>query len=139
MKFNVKEELVKLKSYWKTPPEGRYMPFKEIAAVSVGGMGVRFVVTVVSYMILSTGNVLIGNTIGIPPMPLYLIYILSVLSGFPLTTLRAMIIDYAHNKKGKYRPYILFMSIPTAILGTGFVLMPYDKMTLFWKCFTRSS
>lgn len=136
MKINIKEGALKLKSYWKTPPEGRYMPFKEIAAVSVGGMGVRFILTVVSYMILCTGNVLIGNTIGIPPMPLYLIYILSVLSGFPLTTLRARIIDYAHNKKGKYRPYILIMSIPTAILGTGFVLMPYDKMTLFWKCFT---
>ena len=136
MKINVKDEINKLKLYWKQPPEGRYMPFKEIAAVSIGGMGVRFIVTVVSYMILCTGNVLIGNTIGIPPMPLYFIYILSVLSGFPLTTLRARIIDYAHNKKGKYRPYVLFMSIPTAILGSGFVLMPYDKMTMFWKCFT---
>lgn len=136
MKFDVKEKLSELKSYWKTPPEGRYMPFKEIAAVSVGGMGVRFTLTIVSFMILSTGNVLIGNTIGIPPMQLYFIYILSVLSGFPLTTLRARIIDYAHNKKGKYRPYILTMSIPTALLGIGFVCMPYTKMTLFWKCFT---
>ncbi|MCQ2485665.1 MAG: MFS transporter [Clostridia bacterium] len=128
--------LAKLKLYWKEPPEGRYMPFKEIAAVSVGGMGVRFIVTVVSYMILGVGNVLIGNTIGIPPMSLYFIYVISVLAGFPLTTLRARIIDYSHNKKGKYRPYILSMSIPTAILGIGFVFMPYTKMTLFWKCFT---
>ena len=136
MKIDLKDWLGKLKLYWKQPPEGRYMPFKEIAAVSVGGMGVRFVLTVVSYMILGVGNVLIGNTIGIPPMSLYLIYVISVLAGFPLTTLRARIIDYSHNKKGKYRPYILTMSIPTAILGIGFVLMPYDKMTLFWKCFT---
>lgn len=136
MKIDIKDGLKRLKLYWKQPPEGRYMSFKEIAAVSVGGMGVRFTLTVVSYMILGVGNVLIGNTIGIPPMWLYFIYILSVLSGFPLTTLRARIIDYSHNKKGKYRPYILSMSIPTAILGTGFVLMPYDKMSLFWKCFT---
>lgn len=136
MKLDVKDGLSKLKLYWKQPPKGRYMSFKEIAAVSVGGMGTRFIITLVGYMILSVGNVLIGNTIGIPPMWLYLIYVISVLSGFPLTTLRARIIDYSHNKKGKYRPYILTMSIPTAILGTGFVLMPYDKMTLFWKCFT---
>lgn len=136
MKIDVKDGLKKLKLYWKQPPEGRYMSFREIAAVSVGGMGTRFILTVVSYMILGVGNVLIGNTIGIPPMWLYLIYVISVLSGFPLTTLRARIIDYSHNKKGKYRPYILTMSIPTAVLGTGFVLMPYDKMTLFWKCFT---
>lgn len=136
MKIDVKDGFKKLKLYWKQPPEGRYMPFREIAAVSVGGIGTRFILTVVSYMILGVGNVLIGNTIGIPPMWLYLIYVISVLSGFPLTTLRARIIDYSHNKKGKYRPYILTMSIPTAVLGTGFVLMPYDKMTLFWKCFT---
>lgn len=134
MKFDVKEEAVKIKSYWKNPPEGRYMPFKEIAALSMGGMGVRFIVNIVSTMILSTGNVLIGNTIGIPPMPIYYIYVISVIAGFPLTALRARIIDYSHNAKGKYRPYILSMSIPTAILAIGFVYMPYDKMSLFWKC-----
>ncbi len=136
MKINIKQELQKLKTYWKNPPEGRYMPFKEIAALSFGGMGVRLLIDIVSTMILSTGNVLIGNTIGIPPIPLYFIYVLSVLSGFPLTVLRARIIDYSNNKKGKYRPYILTMAIPTAILATGFVFMPYDKMTMFWKCFT---
>lgn len=134
MKKDIKAEARKIVSYWKTPPEGRYMPFKEIGALSMGGMGVRFIVNIVSTMILSTGNVLIGNTIGIPPMPIYYIYVISVLAGFPLTALRARIIDYSHNKKGKYRPYILSMSIPTAVLATGFVYMPYDRMSLVLKC-----
>ncbi len=110
------------------------MPFKEIAAVSLGGMGVRFIIDTISRMILSVGNVLIGNTIGIPPIPLYVIYLLSVLSNFPLTTLRARIVDYSHNKKGKYRPFIMYMAIPTAVLGIGFVMMPYDKMSMIMKC-----
>ena len=110
------------------------MPLREIAAVSLGGLGVRFITNTVVTMIVSTGNVLIGNTIGIPPMPLYFMYLASVLVNIPLTTLRARIVDYSHLKKGKYRPFVFLTAIPTALLGIGFVLAPYDRMTLVGKC-----
>lgn len=132
--FNVKALLAKVKTYWRSPAEGRYMPIREIAAVSVGGLGVRFITNTVVTMIVSTGNVLIGNTIGIPPMPLYFMYLFSVFANIPLTTLRAKIVDYSHLKTGKYRPFVFFTAIPTALLGIGFVLAPYDRMTLFAKC-----
>lgn len=125
-----------LKLYWKTPPHGRYMPFKEIASLAVGGMGVKFICYAVQLMILSVGNTLIGNTIGIPPRELYVIYILSVIASFPLTGIRAKIIDNSGNKKGKFRPYIFTMAIPTVILAIGFTWMPYDKMSILWKCIT---
>ncbi|MCH5199240.1 MAG: MFS transporter [Oscillospiraceae bacterium] len=112
------------------------MPYKEIMGFSVGGIGVRLIVHCISQMVLSIGNVLIGNTIGIPPSTLYIIYIISVFSGIPLTALRASIIDNTRSLKGKYRPYLISMGIPTVLLGIGFVLMPYEGMSLFWKCFT---
>ena len=31
--------LTDTRKYWKTPPEGRYIPFKEIAAYAFGGIG----------------------------------------------------------------------------------------------------
>lgn len=126
----------KLKLYWNKPPHGRYMTFKEIASLSVGGMGVKFICYAVQMMILTVGNTLIGNTIGIPPQPLYLIYIISVIAGFPLTAIRAKMVDSAKNGKGRFRPYILTMAIPTVILAMGFTWMPYERMTTFWKCFT---
>ncbi len=119
---------------WKNPPKGRYMPYKEIAALSVGGIGVRFISYSIGNMILSVGNTLIGNTIGINPTALYAIYVLSLLSSFPLTGLRAKMIDNARSMKGKYRPYIITMGIPTVILGCLFIWMPYEQMTLFGKC-----
>ncbi len=125
-----------LKKYWNTPPQGRYMPFKEIASLSFGGIGVRFIVYCVSQMIITTSNTLIGNTIGIPPSALYIIYIISLLSGFPLTALRARMIDNTRSMKGKYRPYILTMGIPTVLLGMGFILAPYENMSMFGKCAT---
>lgn len=122
------------KQYWHVPPKGRYMPYKEIASLSIGGIGVKFIVYCVNQMILAVGNTLIGNTIGINPSALYIIYIISVLSGFPLTALRAKMIDNTRSMKGKYRPYILTMGIPTVILGIGFIWMPYEHMSLLVKC-----
>lgn len=110
------------------------MSYKEIASLSGGGIGVRFVVYCVSQMMLSTSNTLIGNTIGIDPTALYIIYIISLLSSFPLTALRARMIDNTRSMKGKYRPYIITMGIPTVILGAAFIWMPYEGMSLFMKC-----
>lgn len=132
----VSENAEKLKLYWSKPPHGRYMTFKEIASLAFGGMGVKFICYAVQMMLLSVGNTLIGNTIGIPPQPLYLIYILSIIASFPLTAVRARMVDSAKNSKGRFRPYIFTMAIPTVILAMGFTWMPYDNMTLFWKCFT---
>ncbi len=134
----MKEKVIKLftslKNNWKTAPQGRFISFKEIASLAVGGIGVKFVIYCVGQMILSVGNTLIGNTIGVPPGAIYIIYILSVLSGFPLTALRAKMIDNARSLKGKYRPYILTMGLPTVLLGIGFIWMPYENMSMVAKC-----
>ena len=134
IKEQLLEKLGNFRIYWKRPPLGRYMTYREIASLSFGGMGVKLIVYCVQNMILSVGNTLIGNTIGIAPKPLYAIYFISVIAGFPLTALRAQMIDSARNKKGKYRPYILSMCLPTVLLGLAFTWMPYDKMSLFVKC-----
>lgn len=123
-----REGIYKVKTYWKTPPLGKYMNFKEIASLSGGGIGVKFIITCVSAVLLSATNVFVGNTIGIEPMNMYFIYILAVIISFPLTMFRAYIIDNARNRKGKYRPYILTMGLPTVILSIGYFWMPYEKM-----------
>ncbi len=129
-----KSAIGNFRNHWKTPPKGRYMPFKEITSLAVGGIGVRFITYCYGQLMLSTGNTLIGNTIGIDPTALYIIYIISLLSGFPLTALRAKMIDNTRSMKGKYRPYIISMGIPTVILGCLFIWMPYENMSLFTKC-----
>ncbi|MBQ3537240.1 MAG: MFS transporter [Clostridia bacterium] len=125
----------KKKNVWNTPPKGRYMSVKEITSLSVGGIGVRLIAHCINQMIISTNNTLLGNTIGIDAGSLYVIYILGLLSSFPLTGLRANIIDNTRSMKGKYRPYIITMGIPTVIIGVFSVMLPYETMTLFEKCF----
>ena len=138
--MNIKDKAAEListaKKYWKTPPKGRYVTYKEIASLSGGGIGVRFVSHCFSQMTISVGNELIGNTIGINPTSLYMIYIISLITAFPLTALRARMIDNTRSMKGKYRPYLIVMGIPTVILGVAFIWMPYEVMSNFWKCAT---
>ena len=124
----VKDGFSYVKTYWKTPPLGNYMPIKEIAALAGGGMGIRFITQCVSSVLLSATNVFVGNTIGIEPMNLYYIYLIAVVISFPLTMLRAYIVDNTRNKKGKYRPYLISMGIPTVLLSIGYFWMPYEKM-----------
>lgn len=136
--MNLKEKLSSVmrnfKHHWNVPPQGRYMPYKEIMSLSVGGIGVKLVYYCINNMMLSVGNTLIGNTIGIEPKSIYIIYLLGILSSFPLTALRARMIDNTKSMKGKYRPYILSMGIPAVILGIGFIYMPYENLSSFWKC-----
>lgn len=125
---NIRKFISDAKIYWKRPPAGRYMPYKEIVSYAVGGIGAYFLIYVIQQLTLAVNNFIIGNVIGIQPGILYVIYVISVISGFPSTAIRATIIDNTRNKKGKYRPYIMSMGIPTCILAIGFVLVPYENI-----------
>ena len=92
------------------------MPYKEIVSYAVGGIGAYFLIYVIQQLSLAVNNFIIGNVIGIQPHILYVIYVISVISGFPATAIRATIIDNTRNKKGKYRPYIMSMGIPPVFL-----------------------
>ena len=107
---------------------GRYMPFKEITAYSVGGIGMYFLIYCIQQLTLSTTNLIIGNAIGIEPNFMYLLYAVSIIISFPATAIRASIIDNARSKQGKYRPYMLTMAFPTAAIAVGMVMVPYEKI-----------
>lgn len=130
MKFNqVTKTLSDAKTYWKRPMPGRYMPFKEIFAYSFGGIGIYFLIYCVQQLSLSTTNVIIGNAIGISPTTMYFIYVIAIIVSFPATAVRANIIDNARSKKGKYRPYLLSMALPSCALVVGMVMVPYEKIS----------
>ena len=124
----VKDFAVKVPTYWKTPPMGRYMTYKEICAYSFGGIGAYFLIYVVQQLFLSVNNFIIGSAIGLDARLIYIIYVIAIIAGFPCTAIRAYIIDNVRNKKGKYRPYLISMGIPTAILAIGMVWVPYEKI-----------
>lgn len=116
-----------VKMHWNEPPEGRYMPYKEVVSYAGGGIGVKFLAVMATNMILSATNVLIGNTLGVEPIDMYILYFISVIVNIPLSGIRANIIDNTRSKEGKYRPYIVKMGIPSAIVTILFVWFPYNQ------------
>lgn len=124
----VKEGFSKVKTYWKTPMAGRYMTFKEIAAYSGGGIGAYMIITLGTACLLAANNTLLSSTLGIDPMHMYAMYVIAVLANIPLTGIRANIIDNTRNKAGKYRPYIVTMALPAAIICNIMVWFPYSKL-----------
>lgn len=124
----VKSILSDIRAYWKIPMLGRHITFKEIAAYCGGGIGAYALTMIGNACILSTNNTLISSTLGIDPTDMYVMYLIAVLANIPLTGIRANIIDNTRNKAGKYRPYIVSMAIPTAIICLITVWFPYDKL-----------
>lgn len=123
-----------VKTYWRNPKAGNYMPFREVLAYSVGGFGAYSVFTMAQALLLSTTNVIIGNTIGIQPMHMYVMYLISVVTNIPLTMVRANMVDNVKYKEGKYRPYLLRMGVPTIAISLLFVFTPYTAVPYLMRC-----
>ena len=117
-----------VKYYWKEPPKGKYMSFKEIAAYSFGGIGAYFIIQLGSTLIVGTTNMIIGGAIGVAPTDMYILYLISTFLNIPLTAVRANMVDNTRGKAGKYRPYILSMGIPTALIALAYVWFPYERL-----------
>lgn len=125
----VKDLVSSVKTHWTTPPEGRYVPYKEIAAYSVGGIGVKFVIYTAWYIGLSATSLLAGSALGLKNGDLVKLTMIATVIGIFLVPLRGMIIDNTRSSKGKFRPYLLYTGIPSGILLTGFAFLPFEIMS----------
>ena len=124
----VKDKLSDVVVYWNKPFKGRYMSFREIGAYSFGGIGAYCIITLGMACLLGTGNTLLTSTLGVDPTDMYVMYVIAVLANIPMTGIRANIIDNTRNKAGKYRPYIVTMAIPTAVICLTMVWFPYPSL-----------
>lgn len=129
MGSKVKEFVGNIKKYWNAPAPGRFVPFKEIAAYGVGGMGVHFATTLASAIALSASNFLVGSALGIDPLHLQTMYIIATTFGFAVTALRSYLFDNSKSKYGKFRPWLKWMGLPTVLSSILFVWLPYERMT----------
>lgn len=134
----IKQTVSSVKEHWSTPPEGKYIPYKEILAYSVGGIGVKFVIYTVWYISLSATSLLAGSALGLKNGDLVKLNMIATIIGLFLGPIRGLIIDNTRSSKGKFRPYLLYTGIPSAILLTVFAFLPFETMTYnqkLWSLF----
>lgn len=121
--------------YWKKPSKGRYVNYRSIFSYSVGGIGFYCIMYIYGVINVSSTNVVISNATGIGPEELLVMQYATFFINIFFTGIRAKIIDNARNAKGKYRPYVLSMGIPTAVISCAMVWMPYtrfESLTVRW-------
>lgn len=122
-------------------PNDRCVSRKELAAYSFGGIGVKIVSAVVALLELSSAKLLAGSALGIRNGDLATLNILATVIGIALGFLRGMLMDNTRSKKGKLRPYLLLAGIPSALLMTGFIFLPFETMSYsgrLWSLFATN-
>lgn len=125
----VKGVVSSVKEHWNTPPEGRYVPYKEILSYSVGGIGVKFLVYTIYDIGLSATSLLAGAALGLKNGDLVKLSIIATIIGIVLGPIRGLIIDNTRSSKGKFRPYLLYTGIPSAAITAVFALLPFETMS----------
>ncbi len=134
--FNKAVSIVKdIPAHWTEPAENRHIPYKEFAAYSFGGIGVNTINSLFSYVSFSANCLLIGSAYGIDPVHLGWMSMVVILFNLLKTPLVSMLIDNTNTKYGKFRPYLIWTGVPTAILITLTAYIP-NSMNYTAKCIT---
>ncbi|MDE6723492.1 MAG: MFS transporter, partial [Eubacterium sp.] len=111
---------------WKKPAEKKYISYCVFAALSVGGIGVNTINSLFGYVAISANCLLIGSAYGIKPTHLAYLNIIMGILNLIKTPFISMLIDNTNTKYGKFRPYLLYTGLPTAILLCGMAFIPND-------------
>lgn len=117
---------------WKKPAEGNYVSSREVVCYSVGGMGVQFIAAMASTVPLNASCLLLGTIYGITPNEFAYIGIIQALVLLVFQPLKAWLIDNTPGGRGKARPWLLWLSVPSAVLLSSLAFMDpsWDHMTM---------
>ena len=124
------------KQYWYTPPKGKSVPYKEIAAISGAGIGTQWTTLLASTIGLNASNFLVGACIGLKPMDLQIMLNVANLIGIPLGIFRSWLYDNHNFKGGKFLPFIRMTAVPIVLISMIFVWLPYENMSYITKAVT---
>ncbi|MDR1939951.1 MAG: MFS transporter [Clostridiales bacterium] len=111
----VTDGLRHIKKYWRSPPDGKYLSYKEFSAFSFGGIGVYGGIVLASYITLSAGYYL-AAVLGIDSDDIWLISMITSVVTIVRAPLISKIIDNTNTKYGKFRPYLMSMPAPIFLL-----------------------
>lgn len=132
-KINITSIIGEVRTYWKKPAENKYISYREFAAYSVGGIGVNTINALLGYVGLSANCLLLGSAYNIEPMHLALMASIMNVINLVKAPFISMLIDNTNTRYGKFRPYLLYTGIPSAILLIAMAFIP-TEINYVLKC-----
>lgn len=115
-----------VRSYWERPRKNEYVSYKEVFNFCVGGMGIKTLGSLLSYMTLASTCLLFGSVYGLSPRHFIILTIITNVISIVKTPFISMLVDNTRTKIGKFRPYVLWAGIPTVIGIVGMAYIPLD-------------
>lgn len=116
--------MIAMKHFWREPPKGRFLNFKEILCLSSAGLGVSFICNIIN-MYVTIGYLPILYNLGrYGTLHATVIYIAACAAGLLLTPLYGRWIQRTKGRLGRYKPYILFLAPVVSLLAVAAVWSP---------------
>ena len=122
MKSTISEGLLKLKTYWKTPPKGYQVSYKEFVNLSMGYGGISFLSVLITWTTIAMNIQMMITYFKVTSGMVFVLTMLSSLIALVRSPILSMIIDNSNSEKGKFKPFLIWSAILTAV---SFGLIPY--------------
>lgn len=115
LSVKLKDGVQSLKKHWNTPPDGYFVNYKEFMSLSVGSGSLSFISVIVSWTTIAINIPMMISYFKVSTGFVFLAGIIGSLLGLVRAPILSMIIDNSNSKKGKFKPFLPWTSILTAV------------------------
>lgn len=122
LKTKVINGIGKFKSHWNKPPEGYQVAYKEFAAFSAGCGSPNLLGVLTQYTTIATSVHLMISYFKMSTGMAWILTILASVIAIIRSPILSMMIDNSNGKNGKFKPFLLWSAIGTAV---SFSFVPY--------------
>lgn len=118
--------VVNLKKHWKTPPEGYYVNYKEFLNLALGSGSLSFLSVIISWTTIAINIPMMISYFKVSTGFIFVAGIVASIFGLVRAPILSMMIDNSNSKKGKFKPFLLWSSILTAVSFTFIPFIPQE-------------
>ena len=127
-KTGIKEKIstgvANLKKHWKTPPEGYYVNYKEFLNLALGSGSLSFLSVIISWTTIAINIPMMISYFKVSTGFIFVAGIVASIFGLVRAPILSMMIDNSNSKRGKFKPFLLWSSILTAVSFTFIPFIP---------------
>lgn len=124
VKVKIKNGISLLKKHWKTPPDGYYVNYKEFLNLALGSGSLSFLSVIISWTTIAINIPMMISYFKVSTGFIFVAGIVASLFGLVRAPILSMMIDNSNSKKGKFKPFLLWSSILTALSFTFIPFIP---------------
>ncbi|MGN0521421.1 MAG: MFS transporter [Eubacterium sp.] len=133
-KENLKSKIIKgvnyFKSHWSKPPEGYQVSYKEFASFAAGCGSPNILGVLTQYTTIATSVHLMISYFKMSTGMAWLLTILASVIAIIRSPILSMMIDNSNGKSGKFKPFLLWSAIGTAVSFSFVAYIPSSWMDI---------